>query len=157
MVCNGFQECHTAKRKLKGCNECVTISNDSKPTVSENQVSYSIVNKNRQTLLKYDVDGGLIGGVDQMRCDYLLMFPDCLKAFYIELKGQGWRKALEQLENTFRLVQPSITEYTPHLRAVVKQGVPNTRYNPLMKISRTVKSQYADATVEMKSRFSDMV
>ena len=157
MICKGFRKCHTTRVMLSNCNKCMEETKESKPTVSEKGISYSIDNNNSLTLLKYKVDGGLIDGVEQIRCDYLMMFPECLKAFYIELKGQGWKKAIDQLENTFKLVQPEMKEYTPHLRAVVIQGVPNTRYNPLAKISKVVKRQYPGATIELKSRFNDAV
>lgn len=157
MVCKDFRECHTTQVKIKGCNECVDVTNESKPTVSENKVSYIINNKNRLTALKFFVDGGLIVGANQERCDYLIMFPDCLKAFFIELKGRGWKKAVSQLENTVRLLYPAMDKYTPHLRAIVRRSAPKTNYNSLMKCRKDIMSRYAGATLEVKSRFFDEV
>ena len=73
MVCKGFHECHTAQTKLKNCNECLEVTNESKPTVRENNISYTINNNKKFTALKYSVDGGLIDGFDQERCDYLIL------------------------------------------------------------------------------------
>jgi len=157
MVCKGFHECHSIRKKLRKCNDCLTITSESKPTVEENNISYSIGNKGKQTVLKYKVDDGLISGTDEIRCDYLMMFPDCVHAFYIELKSQGWKKALEQLDNTVRLLHPAMKMYTPHLRAVVRRGAPNTKYLPLMNMRKRIKKQYSNATVEVKSHFYDEV
>ena len=157
MVCKGFQECHESQVKIKGCNDCLEMTNDSKPTVSENKVSYTINNINKQKALKYSVDGGLIDGVDQEKCDYLMMFPECMKAFFIELKGQGWEKAVSQLTNTVKLLYPSMSGYTPHLRAVVGRSAPRTNYNPLMKWRKDIMSRYSGATLDVKSRFADEV
>ena len=133
------------------------MTNESKPTVSENKVSYTINNINRQTTFKFIVDGGLIDSVDQEKCDYLMMFPDCVKAFFIELKGQGWEKAVSQLVNTVRILYPAMSNYTPHLRAVVGRSAPKTNYNPLMKRRKDILSRYSGATLEVKSRFADEV
>jgi len=157
MVCRDFRECHTTKIKLKGCNRCAVETSESKPTVSEHKVSYTINNRNNLTALKFLVDGGLITGVDQERCDYLLMFPTCLKAFFVELKGQGWEKAVSQLENTVKLIYPEMNMYTPHLRAVVKRKAPATNYTPLMKRRIALMKRYAGATLEVNTRFTDEV
>jgi len=157
MVCKGFHECHSSRVKLKGCNDCLIITNESKPTVEENNISYAIENRGKQTLLKYKVDDGIISGTDEIRCDYLMMFPDCAMAFYIEIKSQGWKKALDQLDNTVRLLQPEMNTYTPHLRAVVRRGAPNAKYVPLMNMRKRIKNQYSNATVEVKTRFFDEV
>jgi len=135
----------------------VEVSNTSKPTVKENRISYSIKNKNKQTSLTYVVDNGIIRGVDHVRCDYLMMFPSCQKAFYIELKSQGWKKAIKQLENTYKLIHSQLNEYTPHFRAVVMQGVPRTNYVRLSNITKLIRSRHENATVMIKSRFNDVV
>jgi len=135
----------------------MVVTNESKPTVSENRVSYTVNNRSKLTALKFHVDGGLIAGANEERCDYLLMFPECLKAFFIELKGQGWEKAVSQLENTVNLMYPEMDEYTPHLRAVVGRKAPMTNYNSLMKRRIDIKRRCADATLEVKTRFSDEV
>jgi len=157
MVCKGFQECHSSRVKVKGCNDCLIITNESKPTVEENNISFTIYNKSRQTSLKFRVDNGIICGVDEVRCDYLIMFPDCVKAFYIELKGQGWRKALQQLHNTYKLLHPEMIKYIPHLRAVVNNDVPNTRYIQEMKVLKDIRRSYPLATLEVSSKFKDEV
>ncbi|MDR2590844.1 MAG: hypothetical protein LBC71_07670 [Oscillospiraceae bacterium] len=157
MICNGFLDCHLKRLKLSGCNDCLKVTNESRPTVKENNVSYTIGNKSKITVLKYKVDNGLISGVDEIRCDYLMMFPDCMKSYYIELKSQGWKKALNQLSNTYRLLHKEIYEYTPHLRAVIKSNVPNTRYNQEMKTLKGIRSNYPKATLRVGSRFNDEV
>ena len=157
MVCKGFRECHTEKVRINGCIECLTMTNESNPTVKEKGISYTISNNHAQTLLKYKVDGALINGVDERQCDYLMMFPNCMKAFFIELKNQNWKKAVEQLENSVRLLHPEMKTYTPHLRAVVGRSVPNTTYNPLMKLRKDIASRYKGSSLEVKSRFHDEI
>jgi len=157
MVCNGFRKCHEKQVKLKGCKDCLEVTNESNPTVSENKVSYTVINENRQTAFKYTVDGGLIDDAKQEKCDYLIMFPECMIAFFVELKGQGWEKAVSQLENTVRLLCPSMSKYTPHLRAVVGRSAPKTNYVPLMKRRKDIVSRYSGATLEVRSRFADKV
>jgi len=157
MVCKGFQDCHTKQIKLKNCNECLEVTNESKPTVSENKVSYTVNNSRRLTALKYLVDGGLIDDISQEKCDYLMMFPECMKAYFVELKGQGWEKAVSQLVNSVKLLHPLMSGYTPHLRTVVRRKAPTTNYNPLMKWRKYVVGTYSGATLEVKTRFSDTV
>ena len=157
MICNGFQECHLTQVRINGCRECMIVSNESKPTVNENKVSYTISNKNRLTAFKFFVDDGLIVGTDQEKCDYLMMFPERMKAFFIELKSQGWEKAVSQLENTVLLLYPSMNMYIPHLRAVVRRSAPKTNYIPLMKCRKKLMRRYAGATLEVKPQFNDEV
>jgi hypothetical protein len=143
--------------KFEGCNDCLEVTNESNPTVSENKVSFTISNENRQTTFKYSVDGGLIDDAKQEKCDYLMMFPECMIAFFIELKGQGWEKAVSQLENTVRLLYSSMSKYTLNLRAVIGRSAPKTNYIPLMKRRKAIVRRYPGATLEVKSRFADKV
>jgi len=157
MVCKGFRECHYQNIQIRGCNACLTVTNEQNPTVKERRVTYSIKNNKRLDVFIYAVDGKLIAGVDEIRCDYLLMAAHCKKAFFVELKGSDWKHALKQLENTVFLLYPEMKEYTPHLRAVVRRSAPNTTYNQLMKMRKDMQKRYAGATVEVKSRFDDEV
>jgi len=156
MVCKGFRECHAKNVKVKNCNECLTVSNESKPTVKEKSVSYTIENKNKQKSLTFRVDGSLIDGKDEIRCDYLMMFPDSLKAFYIELKSQGWSKALHQLENTYKLLHHNLNEYAPHLRAVLR-GVPKIMAANAIKMETRIKKRYPNATLKVGWKITDEV
>jgi len=135
----------------------MTVTNESNPTVKERGVTYTLKNANSLTVLIYSVYGKLIDGEDEKRCDYLLMAKHGKKAFYVELKGSDWNHALNQLENTVRLLQPEMKGYTPHLRAVVRRGAPNTKYIPLMKLRKNIACLYHGATVEVKPRFYDEV
>ena len=120
-------------------------------------MSYTIVNNSKKTLMSFKVDGGLIVGAQETRCDYLIMFSHCRKAFFIELKNREWEKAVRQLKNTVSLLCNEMKEYTPHLRAVVRRGVPNTNYIPLMKLRKDIVSRYPGATLEVKAKFNDVV
>jgi len=86
-----------------------------------------------------------------------MMFPECLNAFFVELKGQDWEKAVSQLNNTVKLLFPIMNEYIPHLRAVVRRKAPTTNYVSLRKWRKVILSQYSDATIEVKARFFDEV
>lgn len=157
MVCKGFRKCHSERLKIKDCKKCIVVTEESNPTVKEKGISYTIGNKHRQELLRYEVDGSLISGVLESRCDYLMMFPACMKAFFIELKSQDWKKAVSQLNNSVRLLYPDMNDYIPHLRAVVRRDSPNTKYNQLAKMRRKLMYRYPGATLEVKSRFNDEV
>jgi len=156
MVCKGFRNCFTENVKVKDCNDCLYITDASKPTVKEGNVVYTIRNDNKMNVHIFAIDGKLIVG-DELRCDYLLLVKQGGKAFYIELKGSDWKHALDQLDNTVRLLQPEIKEYTPHLRVVVKRGAPYTKYLPLLRMRKRLALQYNESTVQVKSRFNDEV
>ena len=159
MVCSNFVLCHKEQKKRKNCNNCLKVTTDSLPTVREGGTSYTLKNSNRIQILSFHVDNGLIDGNEEIRCDYLLMVPKPLKAFFIELKsgGEGWKKAVAQLENTLKLLYPFMTEYTPNLRAVVRRSVPKTNYNELSKRRKAIITKYPGASLEVSTRFADEV
>ncbi|MCL1806161.1 MAG: hypothetical protein FWG31_00490 [Oscillospiraceae bacterium] len=155
MVCNRFCECHT-KNILCDKSECKTTTNESNPTRRENGVSYGIMNEGKSQAIIYHVDGGVITGAEEKRCDYLFMFPLQTKAFFVELKGRHWEDAVEQLENTVRLLCPAMPGYTPHLRAVVNKA-PRTDYIGIKNRRKTLYQRYPGATLEVKKRFADVI
>lgn len=159
MVCNGFRKCHTERIKVKGCAECLTDKEQSKPTVREKGVTYFIENPNRLTALVYHVDGGLIVGADENKCDYLMLFPQRGQAFFIELKsnGQDWKEAVLQAKNTVELLYPDMTEYAPNIRAVVGRSAPKANYIEVMKLRKAFVQRYVGASLIVGSRFSDVV
>jgi len=156
MVCRSFGTCHSEDGRNTNCKGCLNKTNETNPTVSEKGVSYSVRNPNRITSLKYKVDGGVICGAEE-RCDFLMMFPDCSKAFFIELKrgGQKWKEGVEQVENTVKLLYPEMHNYTPHLRVVVSHKAPKTNYIDRMKREKAFKKKYSGSTFEIGARFSD--
>ena len=157
MVCELFFQCHKSNGLLEKCNKCVEVTNESKPSVSaEGRVSHTIANNSRQTSLKYKVDNGLIHESDNLRCDYVVMFPHCMDAFFIELKKQGREKALKQLENTFTLLFPFMNNYTPHLRAIMS-GVPKLMTAQAVKTERRLKRYNPHATVKVGYKILDEV
>jgi len=161
MVCRGFRACHSQNVRRQGCNKCLTATDESNPTVKENQVSYTVKNNNRLTALKYLIDGGVIDGTEEKRCDYLMMFSQRKQAFFVELKTNGgdWKEAVKQLENTVKLLLPEMPGYTPHLRAVVKRKVPNTKYigPELAKMFPKIISSCPGATLKVGWQFNDNV
>ncbi len=80
-------------------------------------------NVNRHTIRHYNVDKGIIPKNDtQARCDYLLLNDTEKRAYYIELKGSDLEKAIQQIENTIRLLHSGISTYTIFPRIVYFSG-----------------------------------
>lgn len=159
MVCNGFHKCHTERVKVKDCAECLTDKEQSKPTVKEKGISYTVGNPNMLTVFVYHVDGGMIIGTDENKCDYLMMFPQRGQAYFIELKSNGadWKEAVEQAQNTVELLYPKMTGYVPHLRAVVGRSAPKTNYTEVLKMRKAFVQKYRGASFEVGSRLTDTV
>ncbi|MCK4766053.1 MAG: hypothetical protein KAW12_27895 [Candidatus Aminicenantes bacterium] len=82
--------------------KCGRQSKDPKIVVSEKKSKFTAVNKNKRTVLKVEVDDCL--KISGKRCDWLLIVVDNAEAHFIELKGGKVRHALEQLENTIKII-----------------------------------------------------
>lgn len=71
---------------------------------------------------QFRIDGKVICGVEEKKCDYLLLNDDTHKSYYIELKGSEIDKAIKQLENTINLISPSLRGYIIYQRIVYRTG-----------------------------------
>lgn len=81
-------------------NKCSDITKNKRIVVSENKREFILINENRKTVTKIEVDGCLISD-HRPRCDYLFEINNpCTLAIYVELKGKKIDKAYKQLEAT---------------------------------------------------------
>jgi transposase-like protein len=84
-------------------NSCNKIKNSKIIKVSENKMEFRIKNNSSFMINLVRVDGCYIKS--GKKCDYLFEILDnnnLLKVFYIELKGQHIKEAIEQLEETLK-------------------------------------------------------
>ena len=155
MICKFFEECHCNKGEIKSCDKkCLEVTNESKPTVKSKGVAYTIDNPKKTTSLKYDVDKGLIQEKNnESRCDFIMMFPNCSQAIFIELKRNGneWEHAFEQIKNTIEHLHGKMSDYTPNLRISVKNNLPNTGHTSYIKLLKETKKINKNATINIIS------
>ncbi|MDR3269097.1 MAG: hypothetical protein LBT83_08535, partial [Tannerella sp.] len=88
-------------------------SNDDRLRVSlsEKKSTYKGINRNRQTLIVYHVDGGITTD-NSARCDYAVYTKQTDHLYLIELKGSDYPHALEQLTGLYRqLAERGIREW----------------------------------------------
>lgn len=90
---------------------------------AENQCVHIGQNPARNHVRQFKVDGEVFTAQStESRCDYLLLNDTETKSYYIELKGSDLPKAIEQIENTIRLLSPSIRNYKIFRRIVYRTG-----------------------------------
>lgn len=76
-------------------------------------------NKNRSYVTHYKIDGEVIQ--TGVRCDFLLINEDAMKAYLIELKGSDMLKAAEQLEATEKRLRSQLAKYDINYRIVANK------------------------------------
>ena len=84
-------------------NNCTEIINDSLPNIvcNENGKTYKIEFNNRTKAGKIRIDGCLISGNTQKKCDFLCITFEYKKAFFVELKGtDDIFEAYEQIKSS---------------------------------------------------------
>lgn len=94
---------------------------------SENGCRHIGNNVSRQYIRHFKVDGEVFSGPGEERCDYLLLNDEAKTSYYIELKGSDLPKAIQQIENTIRLIAPSLSGYAILRRIVYHTGSHNVR------------------------------
>ena len=102
-------------------------------TSSENGCRHIGNNTKRQYVLHFKVDGEIFTGTVETRCDYLLLNDDTKTAYYIELKGSDLSKAIRQIENTIKLLSPSLPGYAVLRRIVYHTGSHNVHASEVLR------------------------
>lgn len=100
---------------------------------SENGCRHIGNNVSRQYVRHFRVDGEVFSGPGEERCDYLLLNDEAKTSYYIELKGSDLSKAIRQIENTIRLIAPSLSGYAILRRIVYHTGSHNVRASDVMR------------------------
>lgn len=91
-------------------------------TSPENGCKHIGKNVNKQYIRHFKVDGEVFNGPGEERCDYLLLNDEAATSYYIELKGSDLPKAIRQIENTIKLLSPSLPGYAVLRRIVYHTG-----------------------------------
>jgi len=102
-------------------------------TSSENGCRHIGNNTKRQYVRHFKVDGEIFTGTVETRCDYLLLNDDTKTAYYIELKGSDLSKAIRQIENTIKLLSPSLPGYAVLRRIVYHTGSHNVHASEVLR------------------------
>ena len=72
-------------------------------------------------------------GPGEERCDYLLLNDEAATSYYIELKGSDLPKAIRQIENTIKLLSPSLPGYAVLRRIVYHTGSHNVHASEVLR------------------------
>lgn len=115
---------HTSKCKK---NQPIIVS-------EENRVKHIAHNVDRHGVRHFRLDGEVIACNNGKRCDYLLINDDKKNAYLIELKGSHIKDAVDQIEETDRILRSSLPGYTFFYRIVYRKS-PTHNINS-SKISR---------------------
>jgi hypothetical protein len=102
--------------------------------VEEKGKSYHGNNKRHLCFYTYRVDGGLIKGNAQVKCDFLFFDEHVSNVFFIELKGKNIPHAFEQLTGAVQTLLPVIAVKAGHSNSrihgrIVCSGFPSAVYN----------------------------
>ena len=79
------------------------------------------------------MDGEVFNGPGEERCDYLLLNDEAATSYYIELKGSDLPKAIRQIENTIKLLSPSLPGYAVLRRIVYHTGSHNVHASEVLR------------------------
>lgn len=72
-------------------------------------------------------------GPGEERCDYLFLNDEAATSYYIELKGSDLPKAIRQIENTIKLLSPSLPGYAVLRRIVYHTGSHNVHASEVLR------------------------
>ena len=101
---------------------------------SENQCEHIGNNPDRNYIRQFKVDGDVLTvRSPEQRCDFLVLNDTGLRSYYIELKGSDIVRAIDQIENSIRMISPSIQEYTVFRRIVYRTGSHQIQDNAVTK------------------------
>lgn len=124
--------------------KCVSFfDNRSKPSCTENQMTYRIVNENKLQVIGIHLDKGVVDSNDTQKCDYLFLFKDNPERIVlIELKGKHVNEAIRQLKDTIELptiqslIKPNSEVYG---RIIASGSVPKIRSLEEQRLIRFLK------------------
>ena len=91
-------------------------------------------NVNRHGIRHFKVDGEVFSrNSAEVRCDYLLLNDTDKRAYYIELKGSDIEKAIQQIENSIRLLHSGIQDYRVYPRIIYHSRTLDTQGSKAQK------------------------
>ena len=141
MICSQFPECVESLANGAPCKDtqrkeqCVVSRNVSHPCCKEKRKSYTLdmTKTEVETLvLVYRIDGGVITGTDEKKCDYAIIIQSGQnggkgQAVLVELKGKHLGEAMDQLDSTLKIgiVKEISRSHKMYGRIVHKNSPPN--------------------------------
>lgn len=118
-------------------------SNDERPlvVVEENKRKYYGKNTERQRVVVYRVDGGVIKSEDVRKCDFAIYASASRSVYLVELKGSNFSDAVEQIVSTIEeLLAPGLDLKAVYARIVLsKVANPNIRSSNKLTLDRLLR------------------
>jgi len=111
-------------------NNCLKQSGQNKDCpVSEKGKTYRVICKKDSNVRVYKVDACLIKERDQKKCDYLILVDrkSVRHAYFIELKGAGLTDAINQIDNSVKILFGLVNTYKIFGRIVCRKVTPNIK------------------------------
>jgi hypothetical protein len=124
------------KKSLCSTNQSVVISRDKGQKTEHRAENPS----GKYSIRHYKLDGVLIQ--QEECCDFLLLNDPGYKSYYIELKGQDVKKAVEQVLAAERKCKSELYQYLSHYRIVVKKA----------PVQRNFPKNYRDLLADVGTR-----
>lgn len=124
-----------ARHKMN-INNCTPIAEGTQPSFisAENKCEHRGINVNHHYGRHFKIDGGVFPrSCSEEKCDYLLLNDTDKRAYFIELKGSDLEKAIEQVENTIRLLREGIVGYTIFRRIIYRSGTHDIQGSAALK------------------------
>jgi len=90
-VCQHFKDKHV---KCSNCNE------GEKVTVKERKCKFTLENPSKTHICRIRIDGCVVQDQDTRKCDYLVLVCENKAAYFVELKGCDFSRAVDQLTRT---------------------------------------------------------
>ncbi len=110
-----------------------------KISVEEKKKQYILNNPQGDEVCLIKVDDCLIK--EGTKCDYLVLNCDQKIAYFIELKGCDFLKAVEQINRSIDLLSKQISEYKINVRIVIsKIHAPDLKSNQYKKLEKKISN-----------------
>jgi len=82
--------------------DCSNCDERKKVVVEEKRRKFTLENPSETHICRIKIDGGIIQDQDIRKCDYLVLVCENEAAYFVELKGRHFSRAVEQLTNTIK-------------------------------------------------------
>lgn len=100
---------------------------------SHNPSRHIAHNVDGDIVYRYSVEGDLINGDGQKRCDYLLLNKEKQNAYLIELKGSKVIEAREQILQSERVIRDYLKGYRFLYRIIYRTGTHDVAANQIIR------------------------
>jgi len=129
------------------CTECVR--NDP-VVVREKKSQYRLENPANKEICKTRVDDCYISR--GKRCDWLLVDCEAANAYFVELKGADFRRAIEQIDETINRVGSDLQGFGLFARVVLtKSPTPHLRNTPdVLKFEKRLRKSRGNLKTKTK-------